>query len=48
VYLKVCAKDAAGNVQQVITREPILIDLIKPRAKINGIVPPVGSSLPKP
>jgi hypothetical protein len=48
VYLKVCARDAAGNVQQVITREPILVDLIKPRAKINGIVPPAVSSQPKP
>jgi hypothetical protein len=48
VYLKVCARDAAGNVQQVITREPILVDLVKPRAKISGIVPPAANSLPKP
>jgi hypothetical protein len=41
VYLKATAKDAAGNVREIVTREPILVDLTKPRAKINGIVPPV-------
>ncbi|MCI0703305.1 MAG: hypothetical protein L0241_19680 [Planctomycetia bacterium] len=41
VYLKATAKDAAGNVREVVTREPILVDLTKPRAKISGIVPPV-------
>lgn len=41
VYLKATARDAAGNVKEVVTREPILVDLTKPRAKINGIVPPV-------
>ena len=45
VYLKATARDAAGNVKEVVTREPILVDLTKPRAKINGIVPPVT---PKP
>jgi hypothetical protein len=42
VYLKASARDAAGNVKEVVTREPILVDLTKPRAKINGIVPPVA------
>lgn len=42
VYLKATARDAAGNVKEVVTREPILVDLTKPRAKINGIVPPVA------
>jgi hypothetical protein len=42
VYLKATARDAAGNVKEVVTREPILVDLTKPRAKINGIVPPVS------
>ncbi len=41
VYLKATARDAAGNVKEVVTREPILVDLTKPRAKINGIVPSV-------
>lgn len=41
VYLKATARDAAGNVKEVVTREPILVDLTKPRAKINGIVPPI-------
>lgn len=40
VYLKVSARDAAGNVREVVTRDPILVDLVKPRAKISGIVPP--------
>jgi hypothetical protein len=26
----------------VVTREPILVDLTRPRAKISGIVPPVS------
>ena len=42
VYLKATARDAAGNVKEVVTRDPILVDLTKPRAKINGIVPPVS------
>jgi hypothetical protein len=41
VYLKATARDAAGNVKEVVTREPQLVDLTKPRAKINGIVPAV-------
>jgi hypothetical protein len=45
VYLKVSARDAAGNVREVITRDPILIDLVKPKGKINGIVPPPTTSL---
>jgi hypothetical protein len=42
VHLKVSARDAAGNVKEVVTREPILVDLVKPRAKISGIVAPAG------
>jgi hypothetical protein len=48
VYLKVCARDAAGNVREVITRDPVLVDLVKPRAKISGIVPPPVLLLSKP
>jgi hypothetical protein len=47
VYLKVSARDAAGNVREVITRDPILVDLIKPRAKISGIVAPSTPALSK-
>jgi hypothetical protein len=46
VYLKVTARDAAGNEKTVVTREPILVDLVKPRAKVSGIVGPAG--LPRP
>jgi hypothetical protein len=38
VYLKVTARDAAGNVTPVVTPGPVLIDLAKPRATIHGIV----------
>ena len=37
VFLKVTAKDAAGNTTEQVTREPILVDLTKPRAKITSI-----------
>ncbi len=37
VYLKVTARDAAGNATEQVTREPLLIDLTKPRARITGI-----------
>ena len=46
VYLKVVARDSAGNEKMVVTRDPVLIDLVKPRAKVNGIVGPVGSPRP--
>jgi hypothetical protein len=38
VYLKFTATDLAGNVTEAMTREPILVDLTRPRAKIQGIV----------
>ena len=44
VYLKVSARDAAGNVTEAVTLQPILIDLMKPRAKITGI----GATLVRP
>jgi hypothetical protein len=40
VYLKVTARDAAGNIREVVTRDPILVDLVKPKARISGIVGP--------
>lgn len=46
VYLKVVARDSAGNEKTVVTRDPVLIDLVKPRAKVSGIVGPVGSPRP--
>lgn len=46
VYLKVTARDAAGNEKMVVTRDPILVDLVKPRAKVSGIVGPAGSPRP--
>ena len=37
IHLKVTARDAAGNITEKVTREPMLIDLMKPRARIIGI-----------
>lgn len=41
VYLKASARDAAGNVKEVVTRDAIPVDLTRPRAKINGIAPTI-------
>jgi hypothetical protein len=41
VYLKATARDAASNVKEVVTKDPITVDLTRPRAKINGIVPAI-------
>ncbi len=43
VYLRFSAWDAAGNKSEAVTPEPVLVDLTKPRAKIQGIV---GTSRP--
>lgn len=45
VYLKVTARDAAGNIREVVTRDPILVDLVKPKARISGIVGPALSAV---
>jgi len=36
VYLKVAARDAAGNVREIITRDPLLVDLVKPKARFRA------------
>ncbi len=46
VFLKVTARDLGGNVTEVMTREPLLVDLVKPRARIQGIVP-VSAVVPR-
>lgn len=45
VYLKFTAWDAAGNKSEVATPSPVLVDLTKPRAKIQGIS--AGATLPR-
>jgi hypothetical protein len=40
VYLRVTARDAAGNVGEDRSNGPVLIDPVKPEGKIRGIVPP--------
>lgn len=39
VYLRMTAWDAAGNKSEVTTPNPVLVDLTKPKARIQGIVP---------
>ena len=42
VYLKFTAVDLAGNKSEVVTPNPILVDLTKPKARIQGISPSAG------
>jgi hypothetical protein len=42
VYLKFTAWDLAGNKSEVVTPNPILVDLTKPKARIQGISPSGG------
>ena len=37
VYLRVTAKDLAGNIGEVVSPEPQLIDLTRPEAHLIGI-----------
>lgn len=46
VYLKFTAWDAAGNKSEVVTQSPVLVDLMRPRAKIQGIS--TGTTIPSP
>jgi len=46
VYLKFTAWDAAGNRSEVVTPMPVMVDLTKPRARIQGIS--TGPTLPRP
>jgi hypothetical protein len=46
VYLKFTAWDVAGNRSEVITPSPVLVDLTKPRVKIQGIG--MGGVIPRP
>jgi len=42
VYLRFTAWDLAGNKSEVVTPNPILVDLQKPKARIQGIAPSIG------
>jgi hypothetical protein len=46
VYLRMTAWDAAGNKSEVTTPNPVLVDLTKPRARIQGILPAGGLQRP--
>lgn len=37
VYLRLIARDLAGNLSEAVTREPILIDLHKPEGRLKGL-----------
>jgi hypothetical protein len=38
VYLKISARDLAGNVGERVTRDPVTLDLHKPTARVKGII----------
>ena len=42
VYLRFSAWDQAGNKSEVVTPNPILVDLMKPKARIQGIATPAS------
>ena len=44
VYLRVTATDRAGNRSEVVTREPITVDLMRPKARI--VAPPEAAPRP--
>jgi hypothetical protein len=46
VYFRYTAWDLAGNRTAVVTRDAFLVDLTKPRAKIQGIVT-AGGAVPR-
>jgi hypothetical protein len=46
VYLKFTAWDSAGNKSEVITQSPVMVDLVKPKARIQGITSPTISGKP--
>jgi hypothetical protein len=42
VFLKFTAWDEAGNKTEAVTKDPMLVDLTRPRASIRGIVSPAA------
>jgi len=46
VYIRIAARDAAGNISHVITPQPVILDLSKPRARIvdvESVTTPAGT-----
>jgi hypothetical protein len=39
VYLRITARDQAGNVGEFVTRDPVTVDLNKPVARVKAVVP---------
>ncbi len=46
-YLRIEARDAAGNVRSVESQEPVVIDLSRPTAKIIDVESPAESGVPR-
>jgi hypothetical protein len=46
VYLRVTARDQAGNVGEFVTRDPVTVDLNKPVARFKGVVVQTGLRRP--
>jgi hypothetical protein len=48
VHLKVTARDRAGNVGERVTRDPVMVDLHKPTARVKGIITAKSPAQPAP
>jgi hypothetical protein len=46
-YLRVEARDQAGNVQTMETQQPVVIDLSRPTAKFTDVEPPADGGVPR-
>jgi hypothetical protein len=46
-YLRIEARDMAGNVRSVESQEPVVIDLARPTAKIIDVESPAESGIPR-
>ncbi|MBD3672232.1 MAG: hypothetical protein HUJ26_01785 [Planctomycetaceae bacterium] len=47
VFIKLDARDSAGNITSIMSQDPIAIDLAKPSARIVDVEPKTGSGLQK-
>lgn len=47
IYLRLLGRDAAGNIATVDSRQPIVVDLTRPSARIVDIEPQATGSLPR-
>jgi hypothetical protein len=46
VYLRLTARDKAGNLHEVRTPNPVLVDLVRPEGRLNGLLTPSPRTSP--